>query len=218
MNQREHLRQLRQGVKMGLNTGTHIEAEVLTERAEGEFHFKMTDARTGEVLKEWTAPNRITRDAGILVARLLKDSNSPNAGVNNGLKMLAIGTGATGNILSPDSPQDTQRKLNTEIARKAFSTTQFRNAAGIAVSIPTNIVDYTVVFGEAEAVGALDEMALISPYSADPETTNPINNGPDDYDPTIDVSALDLMANYLTFPVVSKPSTAILTITWRITA
>jgi len=46
---------------------------------------------------------------------------------------------------------------------------------------------------------------------------NPIENGPTDYDPTIDVSAKDLMANYLTFGVVTKPSTALLTITWRFT-
>ncbi len=170
----------------------------------------------GNLLAYWEKPNIITKDAGILAARLFKNSLEPISSRNNGLHMLAIGTGATGNILSPDAPMDTQRKLNTEIARKPFSSVQFRNQDGVAVSYPTNIVDFTATFGESEAVGPLNEMGLVSTYSTNPFETNPIENGPHDYDPSIDVSDKDLLANYLTFGVVTKGA-AVVTITWRFT-
>lgn len=183
----------------------------------GHVFVKAIDGRTGAVLFERELKNLIVRDAGILVARLLRDSTYPNPSLNNGLRMLAVGTGATGNILSPDAPQDGQRRLNVEIARKAFSATTNRDANGFAVAYETNIVDYTVVFAEAEAVGPWTEMALVAPASSNPSITNPIMNGPGDYDPTIDVTGKDLICNYLTFPVISKPNTAVFQVTWRIT-
>jgi len=205
----------RQGFKMGL-TLEHQEEKALGAK-KGLIIFEMRDTKSDEKLAHWEKENIITLDAGILLARLSKDSQFPNQGLNNGMTMLTIGTGATGNLLSPDAPQRTQRKLNNEISRKAFSSTQFRNADGVAVAYPTNILDLTTTFGEAEAVGPLNEMGIISAYSSNPEVRNPINNGPNNYDPTIDVSQKDLMANYLTFSVVTKPSTAVVTITWRLT-
>jgi len=184
---------------------------MITTKAKGEFFFKMTDARSGRVLAEWNQPQVITLDAGIAGAAHFKGD------LTGGLKMLAIGTGATGNLLSPDAPQNTQRKLNNEIQRKAFSSTTYRTAEGVAVSYRTHIVDFTTTYGEAEAVGALNEMGLLVPASINPATLNPINNGPSNYDASIDVAGLDLMVNYLTFSVVSKPSTAVLAITWRLT-
>jgi len=53
--------------------------------------------------------------------------------------------------------------------------------------------------------------------SLNPAVTNPINNGPASYDPTIDVSGYDIIVNYLTFGVVTKPATAVVSITWRLT-
>lgn len=204
----EHMKRTRQAVKMGLGlqfpeTGLHPKR--------GQFIFDMRDARTGESLVYWEKDNIITRDAGLVAAAHFKGEMS------GGLKMLAVGTGATGNLLSPDAPQDTQRKLNNEIERKAFASTTYRTAEGVAVSYRTNIVDFTTTFGESEAVGALCEMGLLVPYSMNPSTKNPINNGPTNYDPSIDTEGLDLMVNYLTFAVVSKPATAVLAITWRLT-
>ena len=214
---REQVRRFREtGMKVGMEL-FYAEQAGLMAKAKGTVIFDMRDAQTGEQLAHWEKKNVITLDCGILAARLFKDSQFPKTGENNGVTMLAIGTGATGNLLNPDAPQDTQRKLNTEIGRKAFSNTQFRNADGVAVAYPTNIVDFTATFGEAEAVGPLNEMAVMSAYSSNPEIKNPINNGPTDYDPTIDVTTKDLLANYLTFSVITKPSTAILTITWRFT-
>lgn len=207
----------RQGVKMGLDLGILREIPLLGSPSSGVLILEMTDARTGDVLVTWEKPNVITRDAGILAARLFKNSLEPNQGANNGLTMLGIGTGATGNLLSPDAPQTTQRQLNNEIARKAFASAQYRNSDGVAVAYPTNIVDFTATFGEAEAVGPLNEMALMSTFSSNPAVRNPIVSSPSSYDPTIDVTGKDLIANYLPFAVVSKPSTALLSVTWRLT-
>lgn len=183
----------------------------------GKVIFDLRDGKTGEKLEYWEKDNIITLDAGILAARLFTNSLNPNPSLHNGVNMLAVGTGATGNLLSPDAPQATQRKLNNEIERKAFSSTQYRDSSGLAVAIPTNVVDYTTVFSEGEAAGPLNEMSLMSTFSSNPTIKNPINNGPTSYDPTLDVTSLDICINYLSFAVVSKPSTAVLGITWRIT-
>lgn len=207
----------RQGVHLGLGLHHEEATAMMLGAKSGTLILDMRDAKTGEQLAYFEKKNIITRDAGILAARLFRNSLDPSAAQNNGLTMLAVGTGATGNLLSPDAPQDTQRKLNNEIGRKAFSSAQYRNSNGVAVAYPTNIVDFTTVFGEAEAVGPLNEMGLMSTASQNPATTNPINNGPTGYDATIDVTGKDLMVNYLTFSVVTKPSTATLAITWRLT-
>ena len=177
----------------------------------GSIIFEMWDAETGEVLSDFRKDNIVTRDAGLIVAAHLRGE------LTGGLQMLAIGTGATGNLLSPDAPQATQRALNNEIERKAFSSITYRTSAGVAVNYRTNILDFTTIYNETEAVGALNEMGLIYPFSANPAVQNPIVNGPTNYDATIDTTGLDLMANYLTFGVQVKPPTAILSLTWRLT-
>ena len=204
----ERMRRTRQQVKMGLGLDF---AESGARPRKGTFIFDMRDARTGRQLKYFERDNIIVLDAGIAGAAHFKGD------LTGGLKMLAVGTGATGNILSPDAPQEGQRKLNNEIQRKLFSSTTYRTAGGVAVSYRTNIVDFTTTFLESEAVGALNEMGLLVPASINPAVRNPINNGPTDYDATIDVDGLDLMVNYLTFAVISKPATAVLAITWRLT-
>ncbi len=105
--------------------------------AKGEVFFHMVDGRTGEVLLDDHRMNVITLDASLLVAMLVRDPSSRNFGAN----MLSIGTGASGALLSPDAPDPRQRKLNAEISRKPWSSTTFRDGAGNAVAIPTNIVD-----------------------------------------------------------------------------
>lgn len=205
-------------IKMGMEM-LFVEPSRLMGRAKGTFFMKMWDARTGEVLLDQRLDNVLTLDSGIIAARLFKNSAEPRPGYNNGLHMLAVGTGATGNLLNPDAPQPTKRRLNNEIARKPFSSTQWRNADGVAVAYPTNIVDFTTTFGEGEAVGPLNEMALFHTYSANPADKNliPADKEGALYDPTFDVTLYDLMANYLTYSVVTKPSTAVLALTWRLT-
>lgn len=203
----DKMKRTRQAVKMGLG----FQYPEFGRAPKGTFIVEMTDAKTGERLAYFEKDNIITRDAGLAAAAFFKGE------LSGGLKMLAIGTGATGNLLSPDAPQDTQRRLNQEIQRKAFSSTTYRTAEGVAVSYRTNIVDFTTTYGESEAVGALNEMGLLVPFSSNPATLNPIANGPTNYDPSIDTAGLDLLVNYLTFSVISKPATAVLAITWRLT-
>ncbi len=181
--------------------------------AKGEVFFLMEEASTGEVLFQDHRQNVITLDASILAAMLFRDPDSRNFGAN----MLAVGTGATGPLLSPDAPDPKQRRLNAEIARKPWSSTVFRDGSGNAVAIPTNIVDFTCTFDEGEAVGPLNEMGIFSTESGNPLVLNLNPNIFPLRDTTVDVSSLDILMNYLSFSVLSKPATARLTITWRIT-
>jgi len=211
---RENIKRLMSGFKLGMGLQYQERA---VYKCEGLVMFDMRDARTGEIQLQREQHNVVTLDANLLVAALMKDPNEPAHGIN----MLAVGTGALGAILNPDAPPRDQRRLNEEIARKPFSDTTFRDANGVAVAIRTNVVDFTTIFGESEAVGPLNEMALLSTIS---DNTGIINNNPNfageggqPYDPTIDTSQYDMTVNYLTFAVVSKPVSSLLSITWRLT-
>jgi len=179
----------------------------------GELFIQMKDTSTGEILLDEHVKNIITLDASLIISSLVRDPTSRPNGVN----MLAVGTGATGALLSPDAPDSRQRKLNGEIARKPFSSTTFRDGSGNAVAIPTNIVDFTTTFMESEAVGPLNEMGLFSTISSNPLILNLNPNTFPTRDTTVDVSGLDVLFNYITFGCITKPSTATLSITWRIT-
>lgn len=181
----------------------------------GELIMELTDGETGETLETRRHTNLITRDFSILLARLSKDNIEPN----NGILGLAVGSGKSGwDLQNPPSPTDTQRSLYDELDRKGFADTIFRDDNGNSSSIPTNIVDFKTTFDESEAVGPIVEMGLLG-GDVDPDmtTTDPITpaNGP--YDDTVDVTGKDMLCNYLTFPVINKPATAKLTITWRLT-
>ena len=197
----------------GIHVGLEVSHRDSGVRVQGELFIHMVDAATGEVLHDEHRKNIITLDAGILVAILCRNP----AGRTNGINMLAVGTGATGALLSPNAPDNRQRKLNAEIARKGFASTVFRDGSGAAVAYPTNIVDFTTTFGEAEAVGPINEMGLLSTISSNPAIVNPNPNTFPTRNTTVDVSNLDILVNYISCSVLSKPSTAVLTITWRIT-
>ena len=184
----------------------------VTFPAKGSIIFEMTDTITGNITR-FEKNNVITLDAGIHAARLFKDNQEPNFGCY----MLAIGTGATGALLSPDAPDPRQRKLNNEIERKGFASITFRDSLGNAVAYPTNIVDFTCVYSESEAVGPLNEMGLLSPLSANPSQKTPNPNNFPTRDVSLDITQYDVLLNYLTFGVITKPSTATLSITWRLT-
>lgn len=210
---RETIKKLKTGFKLGM--GFQYQ-EPVGVRCKGRVMFHMIDARTGDVQIDRAQDNVVTLDASLLVAALIKDPQEPAHGIN----MLAIGTGALGALLNPDAPPREQRRLNEEIARKTFAETTFRDANGAASAIRTNVVDFTTIYGESEAVGPLNEMGLVSTIS---NNTAIINNNPNfagqggqPYDPTIDTSQYDMLVNYLTFAVISKPATSILSITWRL--
>jgi len=199
----------KQGFKLGVRAD-YEETQPL--RIQGEVFFNLVDSTTGEVLLDRSQKNIIVLDGGVLAAMLF----AAGATGTSGLTMLAVGTGATGPLLNPDAPDPRQRHLNAEISRKPFSSVTFRTSAGAVSAVPTHVVDFTTIFGEGEAVGPLNEMGLMRTISMNPLVLNPVPSVFPTYDPTIDLTLYDAEANYLTFSVVSKPSTSVLTITWRL--
>ncbi len=168
--------------------------------------------------------NIYTLDGGVLAALLFSgDSRS------RPIDMLGVGTGASGNAQSPDVADNRQRRLQTPLYRKAFSTPIFRTALGEISedvdgnSIPTNIVDFTTTFEASEAVGALTEMGLLSTADGvEGSVFTPVQEDGSDVvfpsrDTSVVISDYDILVNYLTFPVINKPNGSILAITWRLT-
>lgn len=193
-----------------------------TRTVKGTYIVHLVDSDTGEILHHSEHDNIVTLDGGVLVMINLASGATPTPPSQRGITMLAVGTGATGPILNPDAPDPRQRKLNTEIARKAFSSTVFRSGAGAAVSYPTNVCDFTVTFGVGEAVGPLNEMGLIRTISLNPLVTNSVPATFPTYDPTVDLTNYDILANYTvmgqgTGPI-GKPNNSVLTVTWRLTS
>jgi hypothetical protein len=179
--------------------GTRYRFDEKFDGLSGEVWAILKDAKTGQVLQEYHHTNIIVNSASILIARLLKDSTEPEAGIS----YLAVGTGdPRWDKQNPPAPTNIQTALVAEIARKAFTTqdTSFVDpTTGDHVSTPTNVVDYEATFAETEAVGPIVEMGLFGGDASDmPNSGNEVN--------------------YRTFPVLNKSSSMTLTIIIRITA
>lgn len=162
--------------------------------------------------------NVYTLDGGILAAILF--SRNLGAGFARGVDMLAVGTGASGSSASPDIADYRQRKINVPLFRKTFTSVVYRNSDGSLANVPTNIVDFTTTFESADAVGALTEMGLMCTVSGVSGGSAEFSQLADVFpsrDLTTDITGSDILVNYLTFPVINKPSGAILAITWRLT-
>lgn len=181
----------------------------------GDVFFYLRDGKTQELQDYRELRNLVVLDASILIARLMKDSQEPP----HGIYALAVGTGDVGwNPMAPPAPTNTQRSLYSELARKTFADTQFIDAGGVPIAIPTKVVDFTTTFAESEAVGPLVEMGLLGGnISTNMNVRNPVlpPNGP--YNSSVDLTLFDTMINYLSFPVVNKPPTSTLSIVWRLT-
>lgn len=184
-------------VKAGLSFGSAMKVQESTKGLHGRFFVKCFEG--GSLVHEYVSDNVIVSTASILVASLLKDSAS-----THGISYLAVGTGgANWNLQSPPAPTTAQWKLEAESFRKAIDlsgeTSYVNPETGEPTVSKTNVVDFAVTFNEAEAVGALTEMAL---FGGD---ANP-------------VSGSGLMVNYRTFPVINKTSSMSMSIIFRITA
>jgi len=164
----------------------------------GEFRIVCRDAKTGHVVEERRGHNIIVNTASILIARLLKDSREPDAGIS----YLAVGTGAVGwNLQNPPQPTASQTMLYSEIARKAFTTPDVNfidPETGDPTTVPTGVVDFAMTFAETEAVGPLVEMGLFGGDASDLRDSG-------------------TEVNYRTFPVLNKTNSMVMTITFRIT-
>lgn len=193
---------------------SRYEEHVLSRGIRGDVFLTLRDGATGEVQDERAVHNIVTLDASILIARLVKNNAEPPFGAF----VLAVGTGDIGwPPLSPPAATNTQRSLYAELTRKTFASTQFIDGGGLPTSIPTNVVDFTTTYTESEAVGPLMEMGIIGGnISTNMAIQNPVTppNGP--YSPLVDLTAFETLVNYLSFPLLSKPATSTLTVTWRL--
>ena len=192
------------GLGFGFNFSENVKLSVL-----GEVNATITH-KCGKVENILQKKNIYTLDGGVLAAMLFKGES----GVS-GLKVLALGTGAKGDVSSPDIASDRQRRLNTELFHKTFSSVVYRKADGTVSSVPTNVVDFTTVFAETEANSGLNEMGLIA--TKDYPAVNHNDQDPQNRDVTRDLRSYDILVNYLTFPVINKPQGSVLAITWRLT-
>lgn len=184
-------------------------------RVRGDVFFKVIDSATREVTEERHLKNLVVLDASILIARLMKDNAEPTRGIF----ALAVGSGDVGwDPMAPPAATNTQRSLYSEITRKTFSSTQFIDSLGSPTAIPTNVVDFTTIFTESEAVGPLVEMGLIGgDISSNMAVQNPVTPANGVRDVSVDLTAYETLCNYLTFPVVNKSATSLLELTWRLT-
>lgn len=180
----------------------------------GDVFFTLRDSKTREVQEHRELRNLVVLDASILIARCLKDPLEPP----HGIYALAIGSGDTGwPILTPPAATNTQRSLYAEITRKTFTSTQFIDGAGVPVAYPTKVVDFITIYTESEAVGPLVEMGLLGGnISTNMSVRNPVTPPNGTYDPTVDLTTYETLCNYLTFPIIVKPATSTLEITWRL--
>ena len=170
----------------------HVE---ICPKLKGELFIKAYEA--GKLVYEYQHSNIIVNSASILIARLLKDNTEPAAGIS----YLATGSGnASWDMFDPPAPSTSQTRLENEFYRKAIDFSTFVHPeTGEPTTTCTNIVDYSVTFGESEAVGPIVEMGLFGGDATAELTTG-------------------TMINWRTFPVVNKTSSMTLTVIFRITA
>jgi len=180
----------------------------------GDVFIALRDAATGDLQDQREHRNIVVKDASILIARLVKN----NSETPFGAYVLGVGTGDAGwNLMSPPAATNTQRALYSEITRKTFAETAFIDSGGLPTAIPTNVVDFTTTFTESEAVGPLVEMGLIGGnISTNLAVRNPVAPPNGAYNTSVDLTTRETLINYLTFPVINKPATSTLTITWRL--
>jgi hypothetical protein len=164
----------------------HLHGELILKAYEG-----------GKLVHEYRQSNIIVNLASVLIARLLKDSSEPAGGIT----YLAVGSGnSSWDMFDPPAPTTSQILLENEYYRKQIDMSTFVHPeTGEPTTTNTNIVDYVVTFGEAEAVGPMVELSLFGG-----DATVASNTG--------------TMINWRTIPVINKTSTMTLTIIFRITA
>lgn len=183
-------------LKAFLSVNTVVKEEERLGGLKGQLFLKAWEG--DKLVYSYESPNAIVDTASILIARLLKDSQEPTAGIS----FLAVGVGGAGwNLQNPPAPTVTQQTLESELFRKAIDAgnTSFVDPnTGSHTNVATKIVDFSTTFSEAEAVGPIVEMGLFGG-----DATVALNSG--------------TMLNYRTFPVLNKTAAMTFSVIFRIT-
>lgn len=125
----------------------------------GEIFIKLYDENRN--LIEWKRENVIVNSAALLLCELMKNEGNP------GVTHLALGTGDVGwNPLNLPAPSRTSTTLESEIYRKAYTSTQYVDGGGAPSVTRTNRADFQFDFDASEATGTLLEMGLFGGVDA----------------------------------------------------
>ena len=186
-------------IRAALSISTKLVEKETLPRIKGFLFLKAWE--NGELVYSFEDHNVIVNSASILIARLLKNSSEPPAGIS----YLAVGTGITAgpgawNTANPPAPTVVQTTLASELARKHIddANTRFVDPnTGAYTLVATNIVDFSTTFNEADAVGPIMEMGLFGGNA------------------TAELGSGTLM-NYRTFPVLNKTSSMTFSVVFRI--
>jgi hypothetical protein len=158
--------------------------------------FTVREYQNGQFIREVYRENIVVDGAGILAARLFKDSAEPS----NGIYCMAVGTGDSGwDLQNPPAPGGSETSLFAEAARVPIQTSKFITPILGTVSVtPTNIIDLEFEFAEGIATGPLTELGLFGG-----DATLVANSG--------------TQVTYKTFPVLNKPAASSFKFLYRLT-
>ncbi len=147
--------------------------------------------------------NLIVNDASILMSRRMHPGAATT--LTGGINALAIGTGVgTGTTQVPQAADPTLHTLRNEIYRKLVSSWTYLDINGNATATPTNVLQITTTFTNADGIpltngaAAIVEMALMGG-----DINTAANN--------------TIMYNMTTFPVWNYQSGQALTVIWTLT-
>jgi hypothetical protein len=172
------------------NQNSEVLDVVKSKRISGEVKI-IQKFKDGSVI-ERKLENIIVDNATIILARLLKNDTV------NGLTHLAIGIGDLGwDPQNPPAASHNQTQLNSELYRKAFTSTRYISGGGGTSPTPTNVIELETVYDYGEANGALMEMGMFGI-----DATNTLQSG--------------MMFNARNFAVINKDTSSTLTFVWRI--
>lgn len=162
----------------------------------GSFNQKEQEfTKDTEIVSSYEGKNMIVTFATTLIAYVM----NPSGGSTGGLQYLAVGTGyGTGTPANPQSEDASYTDLRTELARKQITSVAYLDTNGNVVAGPTNRLQITTTFDEADANGSLVEMGFFGGNA-----TATLGSG--------------YMFNYKVFPVITKDSSVKMTIIWDIT-
>lgn len=147
------------------------------------------------IQREMHIKNLIVSKGSLFIAKRM----APGASWGDGINYLELGTGVgTGTQNAPQAETASAVALRSPLIRKAITSWTYIDANGNPTATETNVIRYTTLFSDSEAVGSITEMGLFGGNA-----TSALGSG--------------YMFNFKTFGVWTKDSTVQLTAVWTLT-